>query len=1089
MPSRSSKSGKVDPVAKAEDLKNTAAQSAKPNAPQERHRREVAGDGALKERVPNVGPKVTAGQAVMEERARAKVAVFKRAWGWSIGFFAWSFFVHATGIFLFTKGFLLTRLVLDQRSSCTEPPIPLPSSFRGAGTPERGCWHPRAFEKAVVVIIDALRYDFTVPFNSSSRFPSPQVFHNALPLLYDTAVNEPQNAFLLPFIADPPTTTLQRLKGLTTGTLPTFIDAGSNFAGTAIEEDNLLIQLRQAGRRMVHLGDDTWTALFPGYFEENLSRAYDSFNVWDLHTVDNGVTEHILPLLSTSKRSEWDVVFAHYLGVDHAGHRYGPDHPAMTAKLQQMDGVLRDIVAALDDDTLLVVMGDHGMDSKGDHGGESDDEVEAALWMYSKKGVFGRTEPDFTIPPQTAKERPVGQIDLVPTLALLLGLPIPFNNLGSPIKEAFIGRKGKGWENLKNAASITAAAVKRYQSAYYKARGLEEDGVGGTLQGLWSNALQNSASSKAKESSWRESYALFSAYQRETLKIYRGLWARFDVPSMMQGIVILAAGVLVLILYARSVADNDEAVIKVELEQAERKLESQEVAKGAQDEKVDIDLTESIVTGALIGSAAGGSLGSTVAMMSPEGSILNEGLFAAAVGGLLGALIAQLGSLKAFRNPMPSGLWSWLAIIFTVSQAIGFASNSYTIWEDSILLFFISTFGLLAAFSCLRQASMVNRALGVYHSALFVLLGWISSFSRLCREEQMPFCRSTYYSSAASSTSAPWQLLIPFLVAVLLPSVIRSYYTSTRSYEGFAPVWIGVTLRGGLFAAAIFWTLDAADDGDWIPSMPKGALKSARVVIAQTVFALALAAGTTAFVWATPCVSISTHKPAEGSTKTKATVTVMGYANVHGTRYALLVFNILLTCLMVQKPMGWLSLSLCTWQILSLLEILDVLQLSSRSIGPTMLALLASLHFFKTGHQATLSSIQWESAFVPLHEIRYPYSPVLVALNTFGAHILCAVAVPLTVLWKAEAKQHPRRLVARVARAWATFALYFAVESLATTLWAAHLRRHLMLYRIFNPRFMVAALALLVLDVVGVAIALLGSRVNALGIADVFGWA
>lgn len=35
------------------------------------------------------------------------------------------------------------------------------------------------------------------------------------------------------------------------------------------------------------------------------------------------------------------------------------------------------------DDTVLFVMGDHGMTRTGDHGGESVDELEAALFMYS----------------------------------------------------------------------------------------------------------------------------------------------------------------------------------------------------------------------------------------------------------------------------------------------------------------------------------------------------------------------------------------------------------------------------------------------------------------------------------------------------------------------------------------------------------------------------------------------------------------------------------------------------------------------------------------------------------------------------------
>jgi GPI ethanolamine phosphate transferase 3 subunit O len=37
--------------------------------------------------------------------------------------------------------------------------------------------------------------------------------------------------------------TLQRLKGMTTGSLPTFIDMGSNFATPEINEDNVIDQI------------------------------------------------------------------------------------------------------------------------------------------------------------------------------------------------------------------------------------------------------------------------------------------------------------------------------------------------------------------------------------------------------------------------------------------------------------------------------------------------------------------------------------------------------------------------------------------------------------------------------------------------------------------------------------------------------------------------------------------------------------------------------------------------------------------------------------------------------------------------------
>lgn len=1004
-------------------------------------------------------------------------------------------FVHAAGIYFFTKGFLLTRLVLDEKSSCAQPPIAPTSSFKGIGTPEAGCWHPKTFEKAVVVIIDALRYDFTIPFKNTSDLggsdSGPQAFHNALPFLYETAVNEPQNAFLRPFIADPPTTTLQRLKGLTTGTLPTFIDAGSNFAGEAIEEDNLLMQLRDAGKRIAHLGDDTWLALFPGYFEPNISRAYDSFNVWDLHTVDNGVTEHILPLLSPEKKGLWDVVFAHYLGVDHAGHRYGPNHFSMTAKLQQMDDVLRKIAAALDDNTLLVVMGDHGMDQKGDHGGESDDEVEAALWMYSKKGVFGRTDPAFVTPPQSAKIRPVDQIDLVPTLALLLGLPIPFNNLGKPIEEAFVGKKGNNWNNLAGAVRMAAAGTKRYQAAYYAARGINEselESIEGSPRGLWAKA-ERSLSSGGKEV-----YSTFSNFQVETVRVFRDLWARFDVPCMFLGIAILAAGLVSLILYIKDNAEYGPVVDDAEVERKEREEELERFQKG---DPMDQDETSSrsVVMAALLGTSAGGVLGLAAALIfqgfTPDMAVLNYGLGGAAICGLVGVLYVRFKAQEQLTNLVPTTVWGWLALIFTVSQSVGFASNSYTIWEDSILLFFISTFGVAAAVSSLRIEDPADRALGVYHSVLFTAVGWFASFSKLCREEQMPFCQSTYYASATSSTSAPWQLIIPLVLVICLPSVIKSYYMGSRSYEGFAPIWIGWAFRFGLILNAAYWILDAADDGEWFPSLSHNTLKNIRTPLAQTVFAMAIGAGSTAFGYAPPCVSISTTtnptpNNAHMVNSKGTTVTILGFANTHGARYFFIVINVLLCVLMVQKAMGAGAIALMSWQILSLLEILDLNALTNSPIGPIVLALLGSFYFFKTGHQATLPSIQWDSAFIALQEIRYPWSPLLVALNTFGAHILAVAAVPLVALWKQKPRQ--KGLLKGVAAALAWHIVYYAVIGLATTMWACHLRRHLMLYRIFSPKFMTAAAALLVVDVVGFVIALTAVRYNTLSVGEVFGW-
>lgn len=90
----------------------------------------------------------------------------------------------------------------------------------------------------------------------------------------------------------------------------------------------------------------------------------------------------------------------------------------------------------MDDDTLLIVIGDHGMTETGDHGGDSKPELESALFLYSKKSIFIE---DIYIKSRVKDQsfRIVEQINLTPTLALLLGIPIPFSNLGIVIDDVF----------------------------------------------------------------------------------------------------------------------------------------------------------------------------------------------------------------------------------------------------------------------------------------------------------------------------------------------------------------------------------------------------------------------------------------------------------------------------------------------------------------------------------------------------------------------------------------------------------------------------------------------------------------------------
>lgn len=976
-------------------------------------------------------------------------------------FFLWLLIVHATGLYLFTKGFLLSRVVLGDKSSCDTLP-----NGQSAADIRDGCWHPRTFQKAVVVVIDALRYDFAVPFQPSRDTSRPQSYHNNLLYMYNTVVEHPERAFLLPFIADPPTSTLQRLKGLTAGNLPTFVDIGSNFAGAAIEEDNILVQLKALNKTIVHLGDDTWHSLFPGYFDQNLTHAYDSFNVWDLHTVDNGVVEHIFPLLEQHATSQWDVIFAHFLGVDHAGHWYGPEHPNMADKLRQMDRTVAQIAEKIDEDTVLVVLGDHGMDKKGDHGGESDEELQATLWVYSKRAIFGRRHIDHVLPPSTAKDRPVEQIDLVSTLSLLLGLPVPFNNLGRPIEEAFIRSipaSEHDENNLAQANRLVFDQMAAFQRRYNASMAFVEDNAVFDIRARF-NRSQVSVVGPSKYNE------IFKDWHSQTVSMYRKLWANFDLSGMASGAGVLLVGLVVVVLLVRGSTFETSEYLPAHLRSITMGLISGVIP---------------LVAGSMTGTSGKALLSTTAGV-----SVLVS----------LSALALQHSfAVSALVRPSQFSIWTALSVFFTISQAAGFASNSYTIHEDTILTLLLGTFGVVGFMSSFRQESSSDRILGTYHSVLFVVLTRVASYSRLCRDEQAPGCASSFYASQNSTTSAPWQLIIPFVVALFLPEVIKAFYHGTISYTGSAGFWIGFSLRMGLLLVAAYWTIDAADNGNWLMQhVSSSFLKTINISLARCVYAIAIPVGIGTFIWAKPCIDIDIDvKRLSAQTSVedaRPQVTVLGYANAFGSHYFFVIPALVLSITVLLPPMGQVAMALCTWQILSLLEILDTNGLTitcaaQPPIGPVVLAMLGSYHFFKTGHQATLSSIQWNAAYVPLRTLTYPWAPILIILNNFGPQILCAAAVPLTALWKRPvSKQGLAGLWSNIMQACLIHMLYYATIQAATTIWAGHLRRHLMLYRVFMPRFLMASGVLLIVDFVLIVGAIGGSRVTALAVGEFFGY-
>ncbi|KAJ1994403.1 mannose-ethanolamine phosphotransferase gpi13 [Coemansia spiralis] len=1225
------------------------------------------------------------------------------------GFWLLSFVMlcaSSIGLWLFSRGFLLTRMVLPDHSSASVLPYShssgdvAVSSLTDASASVHG-WYPAKFDRTIVFIIDALRIDFAAwseeldaklnikehpatdglggtrhDHRHTSRI---MPYHNRLPVLHSLSAKFPEQTMLYRFRADPPTTTLQRLKALTTGQLPTFIDAGSNFAGSAIEEDNWLQAMRRPSmhncnatdtakygknsnscggfkRNLVFLGDDTWMSLFPSELSDTCalesdathlepadsldrsntrgwtrSRPFPSLNVWDLDTVDDGVLsrlplfllppeseEHTMDdrqadsvrtkrqdwrrlvkqqemlshpdIVSTRQNSpssnnlksamasdrvgplelhrEWDVIIAHGLGVDHCGHRFGPDHPTISQKLSQMNKAIEYIVDSIDNSeksTALFVFGDHGMDLKGDHGGDSPREVDAALWIYSnkkwntKKGAeraarvmehasaiidnlaLGssldqdiRTSwwlnthltDDYSSNPNTPTLKPtrlrsIPQIDFVSTLSLSLGLPIPFNNLGAVIPELFASDGDvQGEWGLLRALRLNAAQVMRYLATYTSkshTHGFSNDALHAwkdmydraetsyrELSDLIGQNSRNRRQPRIEE--FEEKVAAeYHAFLRLVLGTLRQMWAQFDPALIFTGLCIIILTVIALVLlHIRS-----------------QHLALEEIVSRTW----KVCFTSGIAAGIVFRALASVQyINNTMVQMT-----LTDTSIAGYVIGFMLAFCAQLLCKQDKPNALqtkslnmcilqmtsPHMLLNGTAYAAAILHSLAFTSNSFTFSEDAIVHYLLQSLLLvvtISGWSVLAASNIPNAKRkeaakrAVAYALAIIVLNRISLYSTVCREEQLPGgCVPTFYGSpSASITGIP--LSIANLAMVwLVPYVILRVLQQSQSHRALvAKLWIGVGLRISMAMAALYWVLDSIDgslaSGEASPKHLAGQTAGAktdsdwselRIVLARMALGVALGGGLSAWLASPFCLDVAIADTPQASQPTltpkrtqskakqqqlssvsapKQTAVILGYGNAFGAAYLVFVTVVFSVLYVFQQPMGGIMLSILLIKLILCAELFDFLRdaltaedgTSTSSLVPaqmTVMSLLAYQGYFATGHQFTLVSIQWSTAFVGIREMQLYICGGIVALNTLGAFLLTAICVPLAVLWNESLGLQKLRLapdmyIAKIAGVGAVYSAYQLIITVGSAVFAAWFRRHLMVWKVFAPRFM-----------------------------------
>ena len=777
---------------------------------------------------------------------------------------------------------------------------------------------------------------------------------------------------------------------------------------------------------------------------------YPSFNVEDLHTVDDGVIEHISPLLKHENRTEWDFIIGHFLGVDHVGHRVGPEHPLMTAKLQQMDTVLREVVELLDDETLLIVMGDHGMNQQGDHGGDGELETSAALWVYSKSiplSAFdsGTISPSLmrraTYPGAQVPHRSISQIDIVPTISLLLGLPIPFNNLGFIIPELF--QRGS---DLQTAMEANTRQIKTYLDRY------RASPSGGELDTAWEfleKSYQQCQISTGGSLSREEAHYAFA---RAALETCRQLWAQFNMGLIVLGLLVMAGALAASVrVYHRLRVPSDTW---------------------------EIAILEPLVYG-FVGASSFAISVSAVAWMISSKVHLPVSLAELAIFILsFGAPILLAVPINARTLKIPTISFEFILLVVYCGV---FWSNSFVVWEERIVTFFLVSCVLPRVMLSLGKSAgrLQWRLLGF--GALFLVAVRLMAISTICREEQHPFCHITFYASSLLPSPPTVNLLLIIPTALMLPTVVRRFLKIAAADQGFAPFYIEIVLRSFLVLGSVSWIIDWADtsgiaarytDAQW-------AAETIRIIRSAVGHIVAGGSAVGLALWSASPLNIAVRRKQDAAGKTS--IEVIGFANSYGSFYLLFVLFFFAFVWLTTQVSGQLPLALSLVAILAYLELVDTLrdiqQLSTgipaqSGGGPSFseiapLALLAQLAFFSTGHEAVISTLQWKTAFV-LTATRSVFSPLTVVSNTLGPIFVVALSAPLLGMWLIPPLPQPvgnDTVIRKTLKTALGFSIYFSALLLSNAASAAWFRRHLMVWKVFAPRFMMAGLSLLAVDV------------------------
>ncbi|KAG8430857.1 hypothetical protein GDO86_019850 [Hymenochirus boettgeri] len=681
--------------------------------------------------------------------------------------------------------------------------------------------------------------------------------------------------------------------------------------------------------------------------------------------------------------ADWDIIIAHFLGVDHCGHKHGPGHPETANKLTQMNTVISSPVERLDDKHCL---------------------------------------------------------NLVPTLSLLLGVPIPYSNLGAVISDFYSFPERRLVDRFLHSYSLAAGDLPADQLENLK-------DLFSSLKAEYQLLISEGNQSSEFENLLQKHVQGVQNYLVQARALCTESWARFHPLRMIVGCSILCASCLLCYLVA-------EAGILLDISY------------------------RSLITYTLLWSLGAGTLlafGIWTSWMEWDPLSL-WALVIAASQIMFFCKVRKVNNLCRRFRPRRVSLILSSSCLILFFRCCALFSDSFVVAEGRIAPFFLTSLLMLTVarlhwdgrltlptFTPLGDTlkpllSPSYRKDGpwlVILLAALMLCARLSRFFHNCREES-PDCQPSCFLAPLSSIKDPQLKNVSYLGCIMcLVAIVYSVRRWLQHYGNLnssSPLVLYVRWGFPLIALVItsYWAVSAGTENSL--ARLRDLTRLSLVACPRAVYALA-GLGLMLLLWDPVTVfmkrsrdsdsdnTVTTYRGAPASEaellhvipqiyrkmrrsmksrlrpgnedeKKGTTVEAYGLGSVYSAAVIITLTLLSLVLLLLHSE------RITPAFLILLLEAFVILQIhshvhnlycppdSSEQFSVPWYAVLSwglagTQWFYSTGHQPVFPAIHWNAAFVGFQEGHGSnFTPaLLVAANTFSAHILFSAGSSLLIFW------------------------------------------------------------------------------------------